>query len=94
MSKGSSSHKVMAKVPAENVCIASTPKFKRRRVSAVQDFPPGCGRVTAPSSRSSDGACEYLVLYVIRCVSVYTVLIVDRLKSRKCVSRTILIVDR
>ncbi|KAH1122496.1 hypothetical protein J1N35_005656 [Gossypium stocksii] len=55
MSKGSSSHKVMAKVPAENVRIASTPKFKRRRVSVVRDFPPGCGKVTAPSSRSIKG---------------------------------------
>ncbi|KAH1098283.1 hypothetical protein J1N35_015204 [Gossypium stocksii] len=24
----------------------STPKFKRRSVSAVRDFPSGCGRVT------------------------------------------------
>ncbi|KAH1107671.1 hypothetical protein J1N35_011439 [Gossypium stocksii] len=38
---------VTAKVPAENVRIISTPKFKRRRVSAVRDFSPGCERVTA-----------------------------------------------
>ncbi|KAH1031553.1 hypothetical protein J1N35_043727 [Gossypium stocksii] len=25
----------------------STPKFKRRSVSIVRDFPPGCGRPTA-----------------------------------------------
>ncbi|KAA3479845.1 histone-lysine N-methyltransferase, H3 lysine-9 specific SUVH6-like [Gossypium australe] len=36
-----------AKVPAETVHIASTPKFKRRRVSAVRDFLPRCGRVSA-----------------------------------------------
>ncbi|KAH1064036.1 hypothetical protein J1N35_029023 [Gossypium stocksii] len=47
MSIGGSSHKVMAKVPAENVHIAFTPKFKRRKVSAVRDFPPGYGRGTA-----------------------------------------------
>ncbi|KAH1031498.1 hypothetical protein J1N35_043672 [Gossypium stocksii] len=39
----------MAKVPAENVRIASTPKFKQRKLSDVRDFPPGCGRVTAPN---------------------------------------------
>ncbi|KAH1039533.1 hypothetical protein J1N35_041276, partial [Gossypium stocksii] len=54
ISKWSSSFKVMVKVLAENVRIASTPKFKRHRLSAVRDFPPGCGRVTAPSSRSSE----------------------------------------
>ncbi|KAH1097324.1 hypothetical protein J1N35_014245, partial [Gossypium stocksii] len=47
MSKGGSSSKVLTKVPAENVPVASTRKFKRRRVSAIWDFPPGCGRVTA-----------------------------------------------
>ncbi|KAH1097553.1 hypothetical protein J1N35_014474, partial [Gossypium stocksii] len=46
MSKGGSSSKVLAKVPAENVRVASTPKFKRHRVSVVRDFPPRCGRVT------------------------------------------------
>ncbi|KAH1039222.1 hypothetical protein J1N35_040965 [Gossypium stocksii] len=46
ISKGGSSSKVLAKVSAENVRVASTPKFKRCRVSAVWDFPPGCGRVT------------------------------------------------
>ncbi|KAH1031480.1 hypothetical protein J1N35_043654, partial [Gossypium stocksii] len=52
MSKRSFRHKVMVKVLAENVRIASAPKFKQCRVSAVRDFPPRCGRVTAPSSRS------------------------------------------
>ncbi|KAH1039076.1 hypothetical protein J1N35_040819, partial [Gossypium stocksii] len=47
MSKGGSSSKVLAKVPAKNVRVASTPKFKRHRVSVVRDFLPGCRRVTA-----------------------------------------------
>ncbi|KAH1114499.1 hypothetical protein J1N35_007877 [Gossypium stocksii] len=37
----------MAKVPPENVCVASTPKFKRRKVSVVWDFSLGCERGTA-----------------------------------------------
>ncbi|KAH1082711.1 hypothetical protein J1N35_022472 [Gossypium stocksii] len=65
MSEGSS-RKVMAKVPAEIERVVSTPKFKRRRVSAVRDFPPRCGRVTASNFglsrqitiyRSSQGKC-------------------------------------
>ncbi|KAH1129676.1 hypothetical protein J1N35_001054 [Gossypium stocksii] len=73
---------------ARTVC---TPKFRRRRLSAVKDFSPGCGRLTASnysltrqiavdhSSKGGD-AQDYLVLYVIRCVTVYTALIVNRLK--------------
>ncbi|KAH1129665.1 hypothetical protein J1N35_001043, partial [Gossypium stocksii] len=38
---------VTAKVPAKNMRIISTPKFKRHRVSAIWHFLPGCGRVTA-----------------------------------------------
>ncbi|KAH1039553.1 hypothetical protein J1N35_041296 [Gossypium stocksii] len=44
MGEEASSNKVMAMVPAENELVAPTPKFKWRRVSAVQDFPPRCGR--------------------------------------------------
>ncbi|KAH1122354.1 hypothetical protein J1N35_005514 [Gossypium stocksii] len=47
MGKGDASGKVMAKVSAEIKCVVSAPEFKRRKVSAVQDFPPRCGRVTA-----------------------------------------------
>ncbi|KAH1098066.1 hypothetical protein J1N35_014987 [Gossypium stocksii] len=39
----------MAKVSAEFERVVSAPKFKRRKVSAVRDFLPGCGRVTAPN---------------------------------------------
>ncbi|KAK5785517.1 hypothetical protein PVK06_040109 [Gossypium arboreum] len=71
----------MTVVPTGSGHIASSPNFKRHRVSAVWDFPPGCGRVTAPNfrlsrqiivDRSSQGSNprEFLVLYVIRCVSV------------------------
>ncbi|KAH1097482.1 hypothetical protein J1N35_014403 [Gossypium stocksii] len=37
----------MAKVPAVIEHIASSPKFKRCRVSAVRDFPPRYERVIA-----------------------------------------------
>ncbi|KAK5833510.1 hypothetical protein PVK06_017354 [Gossypium arboreum] len=54
--------------------VAFAPKFKRRRVSAVRDFPPGCGRVTTPNFGLSRQIAvdqgfadrEFLVLYVIR----------------------------
>ncbi|KAH1082661.1 hypothetical protein J1N35_022422 [Gossypium stocksii] len=45
----------MANVPTGYEHLAATPKFKRRKVSAVRDFPPGCGRVTA----SKFGLCVY-----------------------------------
>ncbi|KAH1097736.1 hypothetical protein J1N35_014657 [Gossypium stocksii] len=92
MSKGDSSHKVVARVSVKNVHVASTPKFKRYQVSAIQEFQPGCERVTVSNlgltrqisvDRPSDDARDYLVLYVIRCVTVYTVLIDVRLKSRR-----------
>ncbi|KAH1082918.1 hypothetical protein J1N35_022679, partial [Gossypium stocksii] len=87
-----SSHKVVAGVSAKNVLVVSIPKFKQRKVSVVRDFLPGCGRMTASNlgltrqitvDRPSEGdnARDYLILYMIRCVSVYTVLIVHRLKS-------------
>ncbi|KAH1107610.1 hypothetical protein J1N35_011378 [Gossypium stocksii] len=47
MGKGGSSMKEVAKVPTVTERVASSPKFKQRRVSVVRDFPPGCGRVTA-----------------------------------------------
>ncbi|KAH1129546.1 hypothetical protein J1N35_000924 [Gossypium stocksii] len=53
MGEKASSNKVMAMVPAENELVVPTPKFKRCRVSAVRDFPVGCGRVVAPNSGSS-----------------------------------------
>ncbi|KAH1114485.1 hypothetical protein J1N35_007863 [Gossypium stocksii] len=43
-------NKVMAMVSAKNELVVPTLEFKRRRVSAVQDFPPGCGRMAAPNS--------------------------------------------
>ncbi|PPD98657.1 hypothetical protein GOBAR_DD04321 [Gossypium barbadense] len=52
MGEEGASSKVIAKVPAEFERVASTPKFKWRKVSAFRDFPPGCGRVVAPSSGS------------------------------------------
>ena len=56
--------------------IIPAPKFKRRAVSAVRDYPPGCGReptsawdrqiAVIPASESVD--VESLLLRVIRCV--------------------------
>ncbi|KAH1130019.1 hypothetical protein J1N35_001397, partial [Gossypium stocksii] len=53
MSKGSSG-KVKAVVPVDSGRVASSLKFKRCKVSAGRDFPPGCGRVTAPNFGSSE----------------------------------------
>ncbi|KAH1063955.1 hypothetical protein J1N35_028942, partial [Gossypium stocksii] len=49
--KRGSSSKMLAKVPAKNVRVASTPKFKWLRVSTAWDFPPGCRRVTTSNFR-------------------------------------------
>ncbi|KAH1097336.1 hypothetical protein J1N35_014257 [Gossypium stocksii] len=76
MSKGFSG-KVNAVVPVDSGRVASAPKFKRRKVSAIRDFLPGCGTVTTPNwgmsefitvdrSSEGDGTRDYLVLYVIR----------------------------
>ncbi|KAH1046735.1 hypothetical protein J1N35_037519, partial [Gossypium stocksii] len=43
----------MVVMSAENELVAFAPKFKQRRISAVWDFPPGCGKVAAPNSGSS-----------------------------------------
>ncbi|KAK5802909.1 hypothetical protein PVK06_030541 [Gossypium arboreum] len=67
----------MIVMPTGSGRVVSAPKFKRRRVSAVRDFLPGCGRVTAPNFvlirqitvdrlSQGSGARESLVLYVIR----------------------------
>ncbi|KAH1107676.1 hypothetical protein J1N35_011444 [Gossypium stocksii] len=71
MGEEGSSNKVMTVVLTESGQGASTSKFKRRMVLAVRDFPLGRGRVTAPRSKSSANAQEFLVLYVIRCVKGY-----------------------
>ncbi|KAH1121819.1 hypothetical protein J1N35_004979 [Gossypium stocksii] len=84
MGKGSSSKKEMAKVPAVIKHVASSPKFKRRRVSAVRDFSLGYGRVTASNFGLSSDAQEFLVLYVVKCVTVYPIS-VDWHKPIKCV---------
>ncbi|KAH1073092.1 hypothetical protein J1N35_025420 [Gossypium stocksii] len=44
MEKGNSSGKEMAKVTTRFEHVTSMPKFKRRKVSAIQDFPPRYGR--------------------------------------------------
>ncbi|KAH1031383.1 hypothetical protein J1N35_043557, partial [Gossypium stocksii] len=43
-------------VATENGHLAPTPKFKHRKVSAVRDFLPGCGKVAAPITRPSEQA--------------------------------------
>ncbi|KAH1097701.1 hypothetical protein J1N35_014622 [Gossypium stocksii] len=37
------------RVTTRSALAVSTPKFKRRSVSAVRDFLSGCGRMTAPN---------------------------------------------
>ncbi|KAH1107227.1 hypothetical protein J1N35_010995 [Gossypium stocksii] len=80
MSEGSS-RKAMSMVLAGNGLIVPASKFKQCKVSAIRDFPPGYGRVSAPSYRSSElitvdqstqyaNPQEFLVLFVIRCVTV------------------------
>ncbi|KAH1097590.1 hypothetical protein J1N35_014511 [Gossypium stocksii] len=44
MGKGDVSGKEMAKVTMGFEHVTTIPKFKRRKVSAVRDFPPGCRR--------------------------------------------------
>ncbi|KAH1082914.1 hypothetical protein J1N35_022675 [Gossypium stocksii] len=56
----------MARAPVEIERVVTTLKFKRRKVSAVRDFLPGCRRVSASDSglhkqiavdQSSQGKC-------------------------------------
>ncbi|KAH1039152.1 hypothetical protein J1N35_040895 [Gossypium stocksii] len=74
MGKGGASDKMMAKVPAEFEHVVSTPKFKRRKVSTVYNFPPGYGRVTASNfdlsgqiaiDQSSPGKSELILRLVL-----------------------------
>ncbi|KAH1031792.1 hypothetical protein J1N35_043966, partial [Gossypium stocksii] len=53
MSKGSSG-KVKAVVPMDSGRVASTPKFKRSKVSAIGDFLPRCSRTTIPNFGSRE----------------------------------------
>ncbi|KAH1107310.1 hypothetical protein J1N35_011078, partial [Gossypium stocksii] len=73
MGKGDISGKEMAKVTTGFEHVATIPKFKRRKMSTVWDFPPGCrrgatmdhglNRQIAVDQGSDD--YEYLVLLVI-----------------------------
>ncbi|PPD75644.1 hypothetical protein GOBAR_DD27431 [Gossypium barbadense] len=53
MGKEGASSKVIAKVPTEFERVAFTPKFKRRKASALWDFSPGCRSVATPISGTS-----------------------------------------
>ncbi|XVE65171.1 hypothetical protein DITRI_Ditri07aG0159700 [Diplodiscus trichospermus] len=53
---GSHSEGRLGRVPAENGHFGAAPKYKQRKVSAVRDFPPGCGRLAAPITRPSERA--------------------------------------
>ncbi|KAH1120868.1 hypothetical protein J1N35_004028 [Gossypium stocksii] len=44
MNKGDVSGKEMMNVSTKYEHVITTPKFKRRKVPAAQDFPPGCRR--------------------------------------------------
>ncbi|KAH1114404.1 hypothetical protein J1N35_007782 [Gossypium stocksii] len=74
MSKGSSG-KVKAVVPLDSGCVASAPKFKRCKVSAIRDFSPGCGRMTAPNFGSRFQSSGILSTLCDQCVTVCFVLI-------------------
>ncbi|KAH1114211.1 hypothetical protein J1N35_007589 [Gossypium stocksii] len=67
------------RVPIGNRLVILAPKFKQRKVLAIRDFLPRCGRVTAPSSRSSSDTQEFLVLYVIRYATVIDGFVLDML---------------
>ncbi|KAF5735119.1 histone-lysine N-methyltransferase H3 lysine-9 specific SUVH8-like [Tripterygium wilfordii] len=57
LSSGSSSERSSGRKMMENDNVAShigLPKYKQRRVSAVRDFPPGCGRFAAGISLRPD----------------------------------------
>ncbi|KAH1122471.1 hypothetical protein J1N35_005631 [Gossypium stocksii] len=68
----------MAKVTTGFEHVTSMLKFKRRKVSAIQDFLPGCGRGATTDFRLNrqiaidqgkySRPSEYLLLYVIRCI--------------------------
>ncbi|KAH1072959.1 hypothetical protein J1N35_025287 [Gossypium stocksii] len=83
MEKGSASGKKMATLTTGFKHVTTTPKVKRRKVLAVQDFLPGCGRGATTDLRLhrqiaveqgkyslsiSSGDNDYLVLYMVRCV--------------------------
>lgn len=50
VASGSHSEGRLGRVPTENGYFGPAPKYKPRKVSAVRDFPPGCGRF-APITR-------------------------------------------
>ncbi|KAK5812091.1 hypothetical protein PVK06_027495 [Gossypium arboreum] len=84
----------MTVVPTGSECVAFAPKFKRCRVSMVRDFLPSCGRVTVQNFGLSSDAREFLVLYVIRCVTVCLVLIIGSKAESVCVVYFAMTVDR
>ncbi|KAH1031417.1 hypothetical protein J1N35_043591 [Gossypium stocksii] len=44
----------VGKVPVENGHVGPALRFKKRKVLAVRDFPPGCCKVAAPIIRPSE----------------------------------------
>ena len=62
-------------ITQEGKGVVPIPKFKRRSVSAVRDWPPGCGPAAEQESKqiavvslSDSIGIESVVLQVIRCV--------------------------
>ncbi|KAE8678634.1 Histone-lysine N-methyltransferase, H3 lysine-9 specific SUVH6 [Hibiscus syriacus] len=47
LASGGNSEGRLGRVATENGHVAPAPMFKQRKVSAVRDFPPGCGRLAA-----------------------------------------------
>ncbi|XP_039036629.1 histone-lysine N-methyltransferase, H3 lysine-9 specific SUVH6-like [Hibiscus syriacus] len=61
LASGGHSEARLGRVPTENGHIAPAPMFKKRNVSAVRDFPPGCGRLAAKITKPSEQAEEKTV---------------------------------
>ncbi|KAE8727740.1 Histone-lysine N-methyltransferase, H3 lysine-9 specific SUVH5 [Hibiscus syriacus] len=61
LASGGHSEARLGRVPSENGHIAPAPMFKKRNVSAVRDFPPGCGRLAAQITKPSEQEEEQTV---------------------------------
>ncbi|XP_022737173.1 histone-lysine N-methyltransferase, H3 lysine-9 specific SUVH6-like [Durio zibethinus] len=56
VASGSHSEGRVGRMATENGHFAPVPKYKQRKVCAVRDFPPGCGRLAAPITIPSEQA--------------------------------------
>ncbi|XWS38648.1 hypothetical protein CRYUN_Cryun19dG0148800 [Craigia yunnanensis] len=61
VASGSHSEGRFGRVPTENGHFGPAPKYRQPKVSAVRDFPPGCGRLAASITRPSEKAQDQVV---------------------------------